>query len=183
MPNEQYVKQVLDKLSIDNIDEKLKVRLEKAVEDTFDKLEDNLSKDAYKAILQILGFEQRWSDFLEIDHCNGRSGNSFIMDELKPVLKPIAKDMVSKLVKEIDFTHELADKRKVEIIQSFKKTYEREFDRAISDKIEGVRSQARKDVEAIFPHIVQTLYGKSIDELKADLMVEMLTKDESNLSD
>jgi len=63
---------------------------EKVTQDVFDTL--NADKD--KILAQLLGFSNRWGKW-ELDHCNGRAGNSAAGDFLREVQQQAVNEWLS----------------------------------------------------------------------------------------
>ena len=54
-----------------------------------ERINSMLSKARDKALLQLLGFEYEYNGQFRVDHCNGRSGESFIGDHIRNVCREI----------------------------------------------------------------------------------------------
>lgn len=91
-------------------------------ENTKEKIQEEVKKaldDSKQQILRLLlGFKQdSWGKKVwELDHCNGRSGNSIAGDYLKSSLKPAIDDWLSQ-----------ADLKSVTMTDNMKKTLQREY--------------------------------------------------------
>lgn len=81
-------------------------------------------------VAHILGFAKRtWggkSGAWEIDHCNGRSGNSFIGEQLKPVMEPVCQRLVEEAMKDWEPDEGLLQAVRDEYSKRFK-TYVMEY--------------------------------------------------------
>jgi hypothetical protein len=63
----------------------------KTKEQVFTKVHEILDKDKLEIIAKILGFDNHWGEW-EVDHCNGRSGNTFVGQYLTDTVKASVND-------------------------------------------------------------------------------------------
>lgn len=93
-------------------------------------------------LLGILGFSERWGR-LEIDHCNGRSGNSIIGNELKKAVEDLVKQWTEKALAE-----------NWEEIQEAESLYKEAFARKLREELrEQAKEMAKKEAQRIIEKI------------------------------
>lgn len=61
------------------------------------RVHEQLDKDSKQVVLKLLGFNHKWGNSWELDHCNGRSGNSVIGDYLKKTQEQILHEWFAKI--------------------------------------------------------------------------------------
>lgn len=115
------------------------------------KLEEHVDK----VILKLLGFDNHWSRDWEIDHCNGRSGNSFIGDQIAEKASAACVDFVNDA---IGRGIELTAQQKQAVIKEYR---EQLFRRVMN------RAEVRASREA--DSIVESVLMWTPDEAKAQV--------------
>ena len=102
-----------------------------------------LDKALNQVMLKSIGFNNRWGDGWEVDHCNGRAGESMVGDWLRGNAEDSVKQWLSDAVKELP-------KIPAGAIKSMKKDYleqiERAVNHAISDEAEIKAAQILEEV-------------------------------------
>ncbi|MDH1236515.1 hypothetical protein [Stutzerimonas stutzeri] len=62
-----------------------------------EKVHKSLDNSSKEVVLKLLGFNNRWSNGWELDHCNGRNGNSVIGEYLKKTQEQILHEWFAKI--------------------------------------------------------------------------------------
>lgn len=107
-----------------------------------------LEKNAEQATLTLLGFENRWGKW-EVDHCNGRSGESSIGDYMKKVHAVAIKEFFDSL----DLKQIITPALKKKLTTEIKKTYEWKFQEAVQ---RAARELAEQHAQKLVNELVKT---------------------------
>lgn len=134
----QASKQGVEKWLKDNSPEKV----QKDVMETLDEAKDTI-------IPKLLGMDNNWGGNWEVDHCNGRAGESAIGDRLKT----LRRDAVTAWLDSVPFP-EMTPEQQQGLLEEYTKAYNREFYKLITDKAEN---DAKKAVETISEELKQQL--------------------------
>lgn len=110
-----------------------------------------LDSNAETIVLKLLGFDNRWNKW-ELDHCNGRSGESAAGDYLRQVQQDAIQDWL-KSVKLPELSKSLSSVMKKELEADYKRylsQYLYEYAREAADKtakeiVESLFSQSKVD--------------------------------------
>lgn len=86
----KQVEEVILKELIDNTPQ-----ADKIAKQVLDELIRAMKDDAKEVLLKVLGFNDHWGKW-ELDHCNGRNGNSVIGAELSTTFNQLAKEFVTE---------------------------------------------------------------------------------------
>ena len=107
-----------------------------------------LDKDKDQILMKLLGFNKNsWSHSWELDHCNGRAGNSIAGDYLKDVQHKAINDWLSLV--------ELPSLTKVETA-NIQKQYKHAFMQSLEKRlIEHAHTAASESAEKIFKDLVK----------------------------
>ena len=62
-----------------------------------EKVHKSLDASSKEVVLKLLGFNNRWSNGWELDHCNGRNGNSVIGEYLKKNQEQVLHEWFAKI--------------------------------------------------------------------------------------
>lgn len=103
-----------------------------------------LDENQKKIILTLLGFENRWGGW-EIDHCNGRSGNTPVGEYIKQT----HEDAIQEWLLQVKLPAMSATIKK-QIAQEMERHYQSEVRRRMHDM---VVAKAQADVDAIMATI------------------------------
>jgi hypothetical protein len=139
---------------------KLKARGEKAAADWFkdneDKIEFKIKQQLDSAVVDIvaklLGFNNQWGRW-EIDHCNGRNGNSAAGD----FIQRNAKEGVDKWLSQIVFDLPTMPAGMLKSLRA-------EYKNTLEDELRNLLVQkAREDAQKMFENIIKDSTGDSGD--------------------
>lgn len=134
-----------------------------------------LQDDTDRAILQLVG--------MRTDHEGTLTVSSFAKDSLfKETIQHALKDEITKLFTDLYSGANLSDlvteKEKKSMILDYQKEYESSFQLAFRKEIEKVRDQAAQDAKDLAPYMVERYLGKSFDDIRADMITNILCSDE-----
>lgn len=176
-----FIDQVITKLqeSNPNMNSEITNSIAEAVTESVNDVKISAQKETVSVVLKLLGFENKWCDGWELDHCNGRSGNSFIGEELRGILQPQAAALVQELTKDIDWKKDINTKYQKQLLSSIHEEYNNHFNKEIRKIKNQIHIQAQADANKLFPHIVQTLFGKSYDEIRSDIVTGIIAGETS----
>lgn len=106
-----------------------------------------LDKSRDEIILKLLGFNTSYSGW-QLDHCNGRSGDSIAGEYLKRHQNAAIEDWLRRTVMPA-----LSDDRRESILRSMEQQYEKYFRECLS---KAITAQASKDAEAVMAQLTQS---------------------------
>ncbi len=109
-------------------------------------IHQRLDKSKDEVLLKLMGFNSRWSGCWELDHCNGRSGNSIAGEYLKTVqLKAIQTFLADIAMPKLTPTQE----------KQLKSSFSAEYVRRLKDELQRAASaRATQDAKAIIDALV-----------------------------
>lgn len=108
---------------------------------------DLLNKNKEQVVLKLLGFSSSWGKW-EVDHCNGRNGNSAAGDFLRDVQQKAIEDWMTNLI--------LPTLCKADI-NAINKSAQQDYMYELRKKVRELAiSQANRDAQAIIQSIVQS---------------------------
>ena len=107
-----------------------------------------LDDNAETIVLKLLGFDNRWNKW-ELDHCNGRSGESAAGDYLKQVQQEAIQDWLKKV--------KLPELNKT-LSSVMKKELEADYKRYLSQYL---YEYAREEADKAAKEIIQSLFSQS----------------------
>ena len=122
-----------------------------------------LDDNAETIVLKLLGFDNRWNKW-ELDHCNGRKGESAAGDYLRQVQHDAIQDWL-KNVKLPELNKTLSSVMKKELERGYKQ-YLRQF----------LYEYARKEADKTAKEIIESLFSQS----KVDGMFKLQQLIQSN---
>ena len=100
-----------------------------------------------EVMLKLLGFNDSWGKW-EVDHCNGRSGESSIGDFLKTTQQKAIKEWL-----ETSFPLTISPKT----LTSLQKRVQKEYERCIEQSLRSaVRDKADKDLENLLRKVLES---------------------------
>lgn len=105
------------------------------------KIHESLNKAREQVLLKLLGFNNRWDNTWELDHCNGRSGNSIAGDYLKETQTAA----IHAWLDEVSLP-KLTKEQQAQIMSSAKKEYMSSLNKYLRS---AVQRKAEKDATAI----------------------------------
>lgn len=153
-------------MQVKPLDEVLPIILEAALEwkqeHTPEKLKAKvkqlLDQNAQTITLKLLGFNDHWGKW-ELDHCNGRSGNSAAGDYLRQVQQEAIQEWMQSLVIP-EITPDLK--------QKFKKEFQAEFNSQTRSALcQEARDQAEKHAKDLVASITTSEHlGKYLQAMK-----------------
>lgn len=124
-----------------------------------------LDKGTEDILLKILGFERRYGDKWEIDHCNGRQGNTAAGDYLRA-----CQDQAVKAWFEQIEMPAMTPALKKQLEAAYKKEYTWRVVRAVED---AAQERARKDAEELVDTLASSNninnYLKTLKLLNAEM--------------
>lgn len=120
---------------------------EKQVTDLKKKVFDRLDKHQEEVLLKLMGFDNRWGSSWNIDHCNGRNGNSPIGDFLKDTQEEAIKEWLSQIKMPA-----MSPKFKKNIEKDLRATYEQHFRQR---SYEIARAKANEDLDDMLEHVLK----------------------------
>ncbi len=127
---------------------------------------DLLEKNSQEITLKLLGFDTHWGRW-EIDHCNGRSGNSAAGDFLRKTQAEAINEWLSSLSLTELSTTQLAE---------IKKSALDEYSRCIHKYVfEGVREKAKTVAQELIDAITQSNHIESYEKTLKLLMNQEIT--------
>jgi len=133
-----------------------------------EKVHKSLDNSSKEVVLKLLGFTSRRGDRWELDHCNGRSGNSVIGDYLKKTQEQILHEWFAKIP-----LPELNKTETAQLSKSFASAYKEAFRSYISKA--AVR-KAEADAQALIDSLSPSKFLDNFMQLQ-----QLLTpKEESN---
>lgn len=124
-----------------------------------------LEKNKEQMVLKLLGFNESWGKW-ELDHCNGRAGNSAAGEFLRAVQQTAIEDWMAKLI-----LPTVSKTATAEIQKSANQSYRYELEKRVR---EMAVAQANKDAQAIIQSIVQS------NQIEARLKVMQLIDKPTN---
>ncbi len=110
------------------------------------KVRERLDRHREEVLMKLMGFTTDWNGKWEVDHCNGRNGNSNISDFLKESQEAVVKDWLSQIQ-----LPEMTPKFKKNIELSLKRAYEDEVSRSVYSM---AKNKAQKDLEEILSDVL-----------------------------
>jgi hypothetical protein len=107
-----------------------------------------LDQNAEVLLKKLLGFDNKWSGDWELDHCNGRNGESAAGDYIKKHQLEAIKEWLGQITLP-------------EMTPAFKKKIEKDLQHAYEQEIQNgvyarVRAQADKDLNALVTQVVSS---------------------------
>lgn len=114
-------------------------------------VEATLNKNKEEIILKLLGFDKRWGkDDFELDHCNGRAGNSAAGDFIRNVQAEAIKQWLS-IVKMPPIPKTTEAQIKKEMLSRYKEAMIKQIDKLVQE-------QAVKDAQELYARVYSTEY-------------------------
>ena len=141
------ISKATDEWRKENTDEKIR-------EKVFTKLDAKREE----VVAKMMGFDNKWGRW-ELDHCNGRAGQSFIGNLMTEYTETNLRSWFNESVKEIDLSKELT---KI-LINEARKQYKEYFKYALQN---AVRDQAIKDANRIIEEIGTSQVLNVMNELQ-----------------
>lgn len=114
-----------------------------------EKLDDHLDS----ILAKLLGMDKRWGGEWEVDHCNGRAGNSFIGEEIRSQVQPAVTQLVNDSIGEWEPTQQMK--------QQIAKEYRSEL---LMNAKRYARDIASRDVHALIEQSVERAVKEKLDE-------------------
>ena len=109
--------------------------IKKNLKDIPKRVERVLDRHFSGHVARLLGMDNHWGgDKWELDHCNGRAGNSFLGEEIKAQIRDAVGPMVVEMVKGVKLTDKQVDAIKGE----YRTQLAREVERAAMNHAAGV---------------------------------------------
>lgn len=126
-----------------------------------------MKADATTVLLKMIGFNNHWSSGWEIDHCNGRSGNSEIGDLAKKEFREMAINFIQTYKDEITILTKTQHK---ELMKNLQQEFLNGLKRGAVEQLQNVGKQYGKDMvdqilQGIEPHSVLSAAGQLMDTL------------------
>lgn len=118
-----------------------------------DNIVSDFEKQKIKVLADLCGFNSRWGEGWEVDHCNGRAGNSPIGESIKQE----CRDFLTEWVK--------TNLDKVAVQEELMKTLNKAVQKEINDNLFGYNSQLNKFIAKEVEAIVKT----TLDELRGNI--------------
>ena len=116
------------------------------LENIRDKVFSKLNQSRDEVLLKLMGFNDRWDQW-EIDHCNGRSGNSVIAD----ILYNLHKEALTDWVKE-NYSPKLTATQKQQIQSAYRASYFEYLRKSVRELAE---QKARENAQKIVDQLVK----------------------------
>lgn len=107
-----------------------------------EKVKRRLDASSQEITLKLLGFTSRYSDTWELDHCNGRAGNSAAGDYLRNTQQDVIQDWFATNLMPV-----LSPKIKASLQREMNSEY---VDHVRTQLRKMTKEKAEKDAEAIF---------------------------------
>ena len=138
----------------------------KAIREKVDKL---LEEATSNWIAKFLGFDKRWShDEWEVDHCNGRSGESFVCNDLRIKVAKLTEEWMDKNFK--------VPKMNAQQLRSLQKEYGEQRDRYLRQRMEEL---AKQEVDRDFDQMMQQVVTFSPDDSEYETYLKLKRKFDS----
>lgn len=112
-----------------------------------------LNQNSQEIVLKLLGFDNKYGGKWEVDHCNGRDGNSAAGDYLRKVQQKAIQDWFDSF----DLQDVLSDKDKAAFTSLLKK----EIKAAIKNKMYRIAQQKAEEILSAF--ISDETFSKNVD--------------------
>lgn len=112
-----------------------------------DKITRLLDANSKEITMKLLGFNNRWNEW-ELDHCNGRSGNSAAGDFIRSTQAEAIKEWLAQVS-----MPSLDTKTKNKLIKQAQATYEDYLGRSVRAAIER---KATADADLVIAHLTQS---------------------------
>lgn len=112
-----------------------------------DKITRLLDANSKEITMKLLGFDQHWNEW-ELDHCNGRSGNSAAGDFIRSTQAEAIKEWLAQVS-----MPSLDTKTKNKLIKQAQATYEDYLSKAVRAAIER---KAIADADLVIAHLTQS---------------------------
>lgn len=96
-----------------------------------------LNKGKTDILYKLVGFDSRWGKGYEIDHCNGRSGNSIVGD----ILRDKQKEAIEKWISESLTLPELSP----QLIKEMNSYYLREYKRTLKEAVQALAQERARE--------------------------------------
>lgn len=112
-----------------------------------DKITRLLDANSKEITMKLLGFDNRWNKW-ELDHCNGRSGNSAAGDFLRSTQAEAIKEWLAQVSMPT-----LDTKTKNKLIKQAQATYEDYLSKTVRAAIER---KATADADLVIAHLTQS---------------------------
>lgn len=117
------------------------------------RVHDLLDKNAKEVVLKLLGFNESWGKW-EIDHCNGRAGESAVGDYLKNVKRAAINSWLDEA--------ELPKMDK-SISAVMRKELKRDYDKFLKEYLyEYAQAQARETAQEIIKSVFSTAKADAV---------------------
>lgn len=149
------------------VEELLKNDINEATNDAYSELKRTFKETLKKNVLRIVGFDQRWQNEWEIDHCNGRSSvvteyiaskvkemftaefNSITQEEINQLLKPVKKTLL-KEIKDC-FEREAKSKIRENIYQEAQTFVKKTIEQQVQKYQKSLTKQVEKQFFGTYP--------------------------------
>ena len=140
------------------------------MESTISSLQIEMKRQTEEIVLQLLGFK-RYGQSFNLDLYK----HSPIANELKPIFEHHAKEMVKSLSDDFDFSESPISKTaQAEAMRDLRKGYKETFIVSLQEEMHRVKSRAKVKAMEMFPLIVQQQFGKSIEDIEAEMITHAL---------
>lgn len=118
-----------------------------------------LNKNKEEVLLKLMGFDNHWGRW-EVDHCNGRNGNSPIGDKLKNIHNAAIEEWLHKIS---------LPEPPPELIESIQKKYLNELEYCLKrTTVDIAKSTSSKLVDTITKDIIDKAQTKLENTLKTE---------------
>lgn len=162
--------EILKKIELAGITGAGQKLLADVMESTISHLQSEMKKQTEEIILQLLGFKRYGQSFnLELYK------HSPIANELKPIFEHHAKEIVKTMSNDFDFAESPISKTaQAEAMRDLRKGYKETFIDALQEEMHRVKTRAKVKATELFPLIVQQQFGKSLEDVEADMITHAL---------
>jgi hypothetical protein len=123
-----------------SIKEEMEEAIGKALREVLNEIPGQVKRGMSSTVAKALGFENRWRDGWEVDHCNGRMS---IVGEL---VSSAAQAKVREAVMEASKEFTIPKTLKKAIMSDMKKVFSRAFRDALSEEIEELARQKAQEM-------------------------------------
>lgn len=103
-----------------------------------DKLIQEMEVNSRKILLKLIGFNNHWGNDWEVDHCNGRAGQTAVGDAMKQVFIQKTKDFIDE---HADKIFSLEKKELDQIIKTLKSEFIANVKRYSQDEIKDAANK------------------------------------------
>lgn len=166
---EAFEAQVLE----EDFEKRLQNEVHNVTNQAFDELKVEIKKNIKNIVLCSIGFENRWKDSWEVDHCNGRSSlvTGLITQKVQDILRKEMERLVEKHQKSLVKTFEstfIKEFKQVFAYEASKQVREIASSSAVEFAADLFREQTKKHQKEAILTVKAAFLGRSLKDLKIE---------------